>query len=415
MRVLIIGRGGREHSIMSHLLKSKHISEVFAAPGNGGMATLGTCVNIDEMDIEGLITFAKERNIHLTIVGPEAPLKEGIANRFLEEGLLIFAPTKEAALIEGSKQFAKDFMKRHNIPTAEYETFMDPEKAKDYIRKKGVPIVVKADGLAEGKGVIVAQTEEEALEAVDLMLVDRKFESAGDKIVIEQFLEGKEYSLMAFVKGKNVYPMIPARDYKRAYDKDEGPNTGGMGSYAPVPYVTKDHFDFSVKKILEVAAEKLVEENRSFTGILYAGLMLTEEGPKVIEFNARFGDPETQVVLPLLDNDLLQVIIDVLDGRDPKLRWKKKVCTGVVLASKGYPDAYKKGIEIPKIPLKDETFIVEAGTIYEEGVYRSNGGRVLLLGAIANTINESSKVVYSILDRLSIQEDFFYRRDIGDS
>lgn len=413
MKVLVVGRGGREHSIMTHLAKSPHVSEIYAAPGNGGMAKIGTCVELDEMDIDGLVQFAKEKNIDLTVVGPEAPLNAGIANRFLEEGLAIFAPTKEAALLEGSKQFAKDFMKRHNIPTAAYETFTDAEKAKAYIKEKGAPIVIKADGLAEGKGVIVAMTEEEALDAVDHMLVDRKFSKAGDTIVIEEFLEGEEFSLMAFVDGNSVYPMIAARDYKRAYDNDEGLNTGGMGSFAPVPYVTEEHYKFSVEKIIQVVADKLVEENRSFTGILYAGLMLTKDGPKVIEFNTRFGDPETQVVLPLLENDLFQVFVDVLDGKDPNLRWKNAACAGVVVASKGYPERYAKGKSIPEINTTDNTFVIEAGTIYEEGVLKSNGGRVLLVGAVDKTISEASTEVYKLLEQVDFKDNFFYRNDIG--
>lgn len=413
MKVLVVGRGGREHSIMTHLAKSPHVSEIYAAPGNGGMAKIGTCVELDELDIDGLVQFAKEKNIHLTVVGPEAPLNAGIANRFLEEGLAIFAPTKEAALLEGSKQFAKDFMKRHNIPTAAYETFTDAEKAKAYIKEKGAPIVIKADGLAEGKGVIVAMTEEEALDAVDHMLVDRKFSKAGDTIVIEEFLEGEEFSLMAFVDGNSVYPMIAARDYKRAYDNDEGLNTGGMGSFAPVPYVTEEHYKFSVEKIIQVVADKLVEENRSFTGILYAGLMLTKDGPKVIEFNTRFGDPETQVVLPLLENDLFQVFVDVLDGKDPNLRWKNAACAGVVVASKGYPERYAKGKSIPEINTTDNTFVIEAGTIYEEGVLKSNGGRVLLVGAVDKTISEASTEVYKLLEQVDFKDNFFYRNDIG--
>lgn len=413
MKVLVVGRGGREHSIMTHLAKSPHVSEIYAAPGNGGMAKIGTCVELDELDIDGLVQFAKEKNIDLTVVGPEAPLNAGIANRFLEEGLAIFAPTKEAALLEGSKQFAKDFMKRHNIPTAAYETFTDAEKAKAYIKEKGAPIVIKADGLAGGKGVIVAMTEEEALDAVDHMLVDRKFSKAGDTIVIEEFLEGEEFSLMAFVDGNSVYPMIAARDYKRAYDNDEGLNTGGMGSFAPVPYVTEEHYKFSVEKIIQVVADKLVEENRSFTGILYAGLMLTKDGPKVIEFNTRFGDPETQVVLPLLENDLFQVFVDVLDGKDPNLRWKNAACAGVVVASKGYPERYAKGKSIPEINTTDNTFVIEAGTIYEEGVLKSNGGRVLLVGAVDKTISEASTEVYKLLEQVDFKDNFFYRNDIG--
>src|SRR5699024_9582478 len=366
----------------THLSKSKQVSKLFAAPGNGGMSKLGSCLDIQELDIDGLVNFVKEESIDLTVVGPEAPLNEGIANRFAEEGLLAFAPKKEGALLEGSKEFAKDVMDRHGIPTAAYASFTDAEEAKAYIREQGAPIVIKADGLAEGKGVIVAMTEAEAFEAVDLMLVSREFKAAGERIVIEEFLEGEEFSLMAFVNGSSVYPMIAARDHKRAYDKDKGPNTGGMGAFAPVPDLREEDYNFSVEKVLQVVAEKLEEEGRPFTGILYAGLMLTKDGPKVIEFNTRFGDPETQVVLPLLENDLFQVFMDVLEGNDPDLRWKDASCTGIVVASKGYPESYEKGKEIPALLESEDTFLVEAGTVYEKNLHLSNGGRVLLVGAV---------------------------------
>ncbi len=414
MKLLVIGRGGREHSIVTHINKNKGVEHVYAAPGNAGMSGEATCVPIDELQIDELVTFAKEQAIDLTIVGPEGPLNEGIGNRFIDEGLRVFAPTKEAALLEGSKQFAKDFMKKHAIPTADYATFTDAEEAKIYIRKQGAPIVVKADGLAEGKGVVVAMTEQEALDAIDAMMVEKAFAEAGNTIVVEEFLEGREFSLMAFVHGTNVYPMLSARDHKRAYDGDQGPNTGGMGAFAPVPDVSEEVIQYTMDAIVQKTADKLVEEGRPFTGILYAGLMLPTDGmPKVIEFNTRFGDPETQVVLPLLENDLLQVFEDVLEGKDPKLTWKQGSCVGVVLASKGYPNTYEKGNPLPFDEGNDDVFIVHAGTKKVEEQYVSNGGRVLLVGAIAQDQEAAVHKVYDEMDEHVNQAHFFYRSDIG--
>lgn len=413
MNVLVVGRGGREHSIIMQLEKSEKVTKLYAAPGNNGMAQHATCVPIDEMDIDALVEFAKEANISLTVVGPENPLNAGIANRFTAEGLAVFAPTKEAALLEGSKSFAKGIMKKYNIPTADYATFTDPVEAKQYIEQKGAPIVIKADGLAEGKGVVVAETQEDALNAIDDMMIEKRFASAGSTIVIEEFLAGREFSLMAFVHENNVFPMMPARDHKRAYDGDAGPNTGGMGAFAPVPDVDAVTLHFATEEILQKAADGLVKEGRPFTGILYAGLIQTNEGPKVIEFNTRFGDPETQVVLPLLENDLVQVMEDVMNGRDPQLSWKDKACLGVVVASLGYPRAYEKGALLPPLLADNSCFIVQAGTKHmEEGIV-SNGGRVLLVGAVGQDLQEASGLVY---DHLKIYDDypaFFYRKDIG--
>lgn len=414
MNILVVGRGGREHSIISHVKKDPQVSSVYAAPGNAGIELEATCVPIDELDIEGLIHFAKEKAIDLTIVGPEAPLNEGIANRFHEEGLRVFAPTKEAALLEGSKQFAKDFMQKHRIPTAAYATFSEANLAKDYIRSQGAPIVVKADGLAEGKGVVVAMTEQEALDAIDAMMVEKTFADAGSTIVIEEFLEGKEFSLMAFVHGNNVYPMMPARDHKRAYDGDKGLNTGGMGAFAPVPDVPEEVIDYTVQEIVQKTADKLVEEGRSFTGILYAGLMLPPEGmPKVIEFNTRFGDPETQVVLPLMENNLTQVLNDVLDDKDPQITWKTGSCVGVVIASNGYPVAYKKGFPLPFTEGSADTFVVHAGTKKEGNTYVSSGGRVLLVGATGENQAVAVKMVYKEIGEHVNKDHYFYRTDIG--
>ncbi|MBS3681146.1 phosphoribosylamine--glycine ligase [Ornithinibacillus massiliensis] len=411
MNVLVIGRGGREHSIVMKLSESKLIDKLFVAPGNAGMENVATCVPIEETETMKLIHFAKEHSIELTIVGPENPLLDGIANEFLAEGLSVFAPTKEAALIEGSKSFAKEIMKKYQIPTASYETFTDAEKAKAYVIEKGAPIVIKADGLAAGKGVVVAETTKQAIQAIDDMLVSKAFSEAGAKVVVEEFLMGNEFSLMAFVHGEKVCPMIPARDHKRAFDHDEGPNTGGMGAYAPVPDITEEAINYATKEILQKAASGLVAEGRSFTGILYAGLIMTAEGPKVIEFNARFGDPETQVVLPLLKNDLIQVLVDVLSDETPQLEWEEQSCLGVVLASDGYPGSYQKGVLLPN--LYGESFIVYAGVDKTDNGFVSNGGRVLLVGAKSTTLENAGKLVYESLPANKDLEGFFYRTDIG--
>lgn len=413
MNILVVGRGGREQSLVMHLSKSERVDHVFVAPGNGGMEQLATCVPIDELAVDDLAQFAKESKIDLTIVGPESSLNAGIANRFHEEGLAIFAPTKEAALLEGSKDFAKAFMVRHNIPTAAYATFTDADEAIAYIKEKGAPIVIKADGLAEGKGVVVALTETEAIEAVEMMMVDLTFADAGTTIVIEEFLAGKEFSLMAFVDGHNVYPMLPARDHKRAYDGDEGPNTGGMGAFAPVPDVTEAILDFTTEHVLQKTADSLVEEGRSFTGILYAGLMQTNEGTKVIEFNTRFGDPETQIVLPLLENDLVDVFLDVLAGEDPKLAWRDEACVGVVVASKGYPGEYTKGVSLPSLEPTNDAFVIQAGTKQTDQGIISNGGRVLLVGGVGANLNEAAEEAYGYLTVFDETDAFFYRKDIG--
>lgn len=413
MNVLVVGRGGREHSMITKLAESKRITNLYAAPGNGGIKEQATCVAIDEMDIEGLVQFAKDNSIDLTVVGPENPLNEGIANRFQEENLSIFAPTKEAARLEGSKSFAKEFMKKYDIPTASYAVFTDPNRAKEYIEEKGAPIVIKADGLAAGKGVIVALTKEDALQAVEDMLVSKSFAGAGATIVIEEFLDGKEFSLMAFVNENEVYPMITARDHKRAFDHDKGPNTGGMGAYAPLADITKADLAFAMEHILQKTADGMMKEGRPFTGILYAGLIMTGEGPKVIEFNTRFGDPETQVVLPLLKNDLLQVFTDVLAGNNPELEWEDQACAGIVLASKGYPGSYAKGIPLPEFHVSGNSFIAHAGTKLEGDTIVSDGGRVLLVGSKAKSLSQATANVYNIVNTTQITEDYFYRKDIG--
>ncbi|MBH9968588.1 phosphoribosylamine--glycine ligase [[Bacillus] enclensis] len=414
MRILVIGRGGREHAIARKLAESESVSQVFCAPGNPGMAQVAECIPVQETDYAALISFAKEKDIDFTFVGPENPLLEGIVDEFLTEGLKIFGPSKSAAIIEGSKSFSKELMKKYNIPTASYEVFTDIEAASAYIKKAGAPIVIKADGLAAGKGVVVAQTEEEALLALEEMLLDKKFGDASVKVVIEECLVGEEFSLMAFVQGENVYPMVIAQDHKRAFDSDLGPNTGGMGAYSPVPHIPEEMVKEAVSTVLLPTAEAMVKEGRPFTGILYAGLMLTAEGPKVIEFNARFGDPETQVVLPRMKSDFGLVIRDLLDGKEISLEWKEEAVLGVVLASDGYPEGYQKGVSLPELQgLKEDALVFHAGTARnEEGELVTDGGRVLLIAAEAGSVEAAYDSVYEKLHTIRWR-GLFYRKDIG--
>ncbi|MCJ7840993.1 phosphoribosylamine--glycine ligase [Lederbergia sp. NSJ-179] len=416
MNVLVVGGGGREHALCKKVKESKLVSQVYCAPGNGGISEDAILVPIKETDFSNLIQFAKEKKIDLTIVGPEVPLTAGIVDKFEAAGLKIFGPRKNAAILEGSKSFAKDLMKKYKIPTASYETFTSYEEAKAYIREKGAPIVIKADGLAAGKGVVVAMTLEEAEQALKEMLVESKFGESSAHVVIEEFLEGEEYSLMAFVNGEAVYPMVIAQDHKRAFDGDQGPNTGGMGAYTPVPHISADEVEKAVEEILLPTAKAMVQENRSFTGILYAGLIQTHAGAKVIEFNARFGDPETQVVLERLETDLVQLLLDLLDEKTPHIEWSDTAVVGVVLAANGYPGSYQKRIPLPEMIVENPNVsIYHAGTIREEspGSYRSNGGRVLLMSAKAETIAEAKEQVYAEMSKIN-EDEFFYRKDIAD-
>lgn len=413
MKVLIVGRGGREHTLVWKVAQSPKVDTVYAAPGNPGMKDIATLVNIDENDFDRLIEFVKEEQIDLTLVGPEVPLINGIVNRFKEEGLAIFGPTKEAALLEGSKSFAKEIMKKYNIPTAEYETFTSYEDAKQYILAKGAPIVIKADGLAAGKGVTVALTLEEALSSVYDMLEANKFGEASAQVVIEEFLAGEEFSLMAFVDGKKAYPMVISQDHKRAFDNDEGPNTGGMGAYSPVPQISEEVVQSAIETIINPTVKAMETEGRSFTGVLYAGLILTTNGPKVIEYNARFGDPETQVVLPRLESDFIGVIEGLLDQKEIALEWSNNATLGVVLAAKGYPESYEKGAVIEGLGNLDEQITVfHAGTDIVNEQFVTNGGRVLTVVASGETLEAAQKLVYQ--EVVNIQcDNLFYRKDIG--
>ncbi|WP_419954614.1 phosphoribosylamine--glycine ligase [Neobacillus niacini] len=414
MKVLIIGRGGREHALCRKVSESTLVEKVFVAPGNHGMEDVAERVAIDESNHEQLIQFATEQGIGLTIIGPEVPLLEGLADKFEAEGLAVFGPRKLAAEIEGSKSFAKEIMRKYEIPTADYAVFTNYEEAKKYIEEKGAPIVIKADGLAAGKGVTVALTLEEALQSTEEMLVGQKFGDASSRVVIEEFLSGEEFSLMAFVNGEVVIPLEIAQDHKRAFDGDNGPNTGGMGAYSPVPHIAHGTVETAIETILIPAAKAMVQEGRSFCGILYAGLIASEKGPKVIEFNARFGDPETQVILPRLKSDLVQTILAILDGGTPELVWDEQSMIGVVVAAKGYPEQYDKGAVLEGLAdFSNEVYTFHAGTNKNAlGEFETAGGRVLLVGAKADNLKEAQDIVYQELDKLKC-DGVFYRKDIG--
>ncbi|MBC1783304.1 phosphoribosylamine--glycine ligase [Listeria welshimeri] len=416
MNLLVVGSGGREHAISKKLLESNNVEKVYCAPGNAGMRLDDIeLVAISETDKAALIAFAKEKSIGFVIVGPEVPLLEGVVDALEEAGIKAFGPKANAALIEGSKDFAKQFMEKYAIPTAASRTFTDYEEAKAYLDERGVPIVIKADGLAAGKGVTVALEMEEAVLALKDMMLEEKFGDASLKVVIEEFLAGEEFSLMAFVNGEEVYPMAIAQDHKRAYEGDKGPNTGGMGAYSPVPHISETVVEEAVKNILRPAAKGMVNEGRYFRGILYAGLILTESGPKVIEFNARFGDPETQVVLPRLESDFAALIEALLNNEKTDVRFKKEGITlGVVLASAGYPEHYEKGNKLTGLAdISNDVVIYHAGTKQNEsGDFLSNGGRVLLLAKEAETMSRARTLLYPEMEKLD-NPNFFYRMDIG--
>ncbi|MBC1578708.1 phosphoribosylamine--glycine ligase [Listeria seeligeri] len=416
MNLLVVGSGGREHAISKKLLESNNVEKVFCAPGNDGMSLDNIeLVAIAETDKAGLISFAKEQAISFVIVGPEVPLLEGVVDAFEAAGIKAFGPTADAALIEGSKDFAKQFMEKYAIPTASSKTFTDYSEAKAYLDQKGVPIVIKADGLAAGKGVTVALEMEEAVLALKDMMLEEKFGDASLKVVIEDFLAGEEFSLMAFVNGIEVYPMAIAQDHKRAYEGDKGPNTGGMGAYSPVPHISQKVVEQAVEEILRPAAKGMVEEGRYFRGVLYAGLILTDEGPKVIEFNARFGDPETQVVLPRLESDFAGLILALLNDEKPDVRFKAEGITlGVVLASAGYPNHYDKGNKLTGLnEISADIGVYHAGTKQnEDDDFVSDGGRVLLLVKEANDMTEARTLLYPEMQKLD-NPHFFYRMDIG--
>ncbi|SDI58062.1 phosphoribosylamine--glycine ligase [Planococcus glaciei] len=412
MKVMVIGRGGREHAIARQFSRSASVEQVYAAPGNDGMAMDAAVTAIDEMDFSALADFAKQQNIDFTFVGPEQPLAAGIVDFFEERGLRIFGPSKAAAQIEGSKAFAKELMEKYDIPTAAYETFTETEPAIDFIRKHGAPIVIKADGLAAGKGVVVAASEGEAIAAVKDMLDGQKFGDSGSRVVIEEFLDGEEFSFMSFVQNGRIYPMVISQDHKRAYDGDRGPNTGGMGAYSPVPQISDSVVKKTYAKIVVPAVEAMEAEGTPFNGILYAGIILTEQGPKVIEFNARFGDPETQVVLPRMQSDFGAFMDSLLKGKPFELEWNEQAVLGVVLAAEGYPESAEKGQLLPDLQRLDGVEITHAGTKRIDSGFAGNGGRVLLVAAAGASIAQAQDKVYEQLNKLR-WDGFFYRSDIG--
>lgn len=406
MNILVIGKGGREHAIAKACSRSPLCTNLYAAPGNPGMAQIAQCIDISDSDLDGLAAFAADNNIDLTIVGPEVPLAAGIVNLFEERGLKVFGPTREAARVESSKEFAKELMKKHDIPTAAYEAFDNPEDARAYVLEKGAPIVIKEDGLAAGKGVTVAMNVEDALDALDAA-----FEKEGGKVVIEQYLDGFEFSLIALVHNDTVIPLECAQDHKRAYDNDEGPNTGGMGSYSPVRAITREMVDTTMDTIMVPMAKALMEEGCPFTGFLYGGLMLTKDGIKTIEFNARFGDPEAEVILPRLESDFVQAILDVMEDKKPELKWSDKTSHGVVLASNGYPAGSTKGAVINGLENTD-AHIYHMGTKNTSDGLVTDGGRVLMVVSMEDTLEQAMKKTYDELENIHC-DALFWRSDIG--
>jgi phosphoribosylamine--glycine ligase len=416
MKVLVVGGGGREHALVWKIAQSPKVSQIFCAPGNAGIAKLAQCVPIGAEDIVALADFAQREGIDLTVVGPEAPLCAGIADEFQRRGLRIFGPTKSAAEIEGSKVFCRQLLAKWRIPSPKFAAFDDPNEAKSYIRRQGAPIVVKADGLAAGKGSIVCATLDEALRAVDRIMVEREFGDAGKRIVVEEFLTGREASVMVFTDGRTVKPMLPSRDHKRLLDNDQGPNTGGMGAYCPVPDIDASLYDEIVETIMKPTIAALAAEGRPYKGVLYGGLMLTKEGPKVLEFNCRFGDPETQAVLPLLDADLVDICEAVIDERlhEVDVRWKDGACICVVMASAGYPSAYEKGKVITGIEEaegEEGVIVFHAGTAMKDGQLVTSGGRVLGVTAIGRDFDEAVERVYKAVSKIHF-DGAHYRRDI---
>lgn len=415
MKVLVVGGGGREHAIVWKLSQSPKIKKLYCAPGNPGIAELAECVSIAVSEIEKLADFAKNEQIDLTFVGPEEPLSLGIVNYFKEQGLAVYGPSKEAALIEGSKAFAKELMIKYQIPTAKYAAFTNYEEALDYVRSEGAPIVIKADGLAAGKGVVVAKNLEEAEDALKSMMKDVMFGAAGVRVVIEEFLEGEEMTLLSFVNGSTVKPMVPSQDHKPVYDGDKGPNTGGMGTYAPLPHIGSSMTERIIETIVQPTAEAMVAEGVPYEGILYTGLMLTKEGPKVIEYNARFGDPETQVVLPLLETDLVDIVTASLTGEleNIEVKWKDKAAVCVIMSSAGYPGPYEKGEVIYGLDqVVNPSIIFHAGTAAKDGEIITSGGRVLGVTAVGETLKEARELAYQSVEKVSFN-GAHYRTDIG--
>lgn len=405
-RVLVVGNGGREHAISDKLYREGH--EIYMLGENPGVAQFGTCITCE---VEKLPSFCNEKEIDLVFIGPEAFLVDGLVDLLEKENIRVFGPNKAAAILEGSKAFAKDFMKKYDIPTAFYETFTDYEKALAYVEKQEFPLVIKADGIAAGKGVIIAQNLEEGREALKEIMVDQKFAEAGASVVIEEFLEGEEFSLLSFVSGDKVMPMKVVQDHKRAFDEDLGLNTGGMGVYMPIKHISDADIEEAIEKIVRPTAVAMIKEGRPFKGILFAGLMKTKDGVKTIEYNVRFGDPETEIILMDMETSLYDLAEAVLEGREIELKWKEKSYIGVVLASKGYPESYEKGFEIKGLDDLDSK-VFHMGTKEIDGKILTNGGRVLIVCAEGESLEEAREVAYEDIKKINC-DNLFYRKDIG--
>ena len=417
MNILVIGSGGREHTLVWKIAQSPKTDRLYALPGNPGMADKAMCVEgIEITDNQAIVDFAQQHHIDLVVVGPEVPLTNGLVDAVEAAGIRAFGPSQAAAQIEGSKSFSKELMKKYHIPTAKYEVFTEAEKAKAYIRQEGAPIVIKADGLAAGKGVVVAMTETEALAAITDIMEDKEFGTAGSRVVIEEFMAGEEASLLCFTDGQTICPMISSQDHKRAYDGDKGPNTGGMGTYAPAPVMTETLLQETFDKILVPVIKAMSQEGKPYKGCLYAGLMITAEGPKVVEFNARFGDPETQVVLPLLESDLVEIMTACCDGTlaEQQIDWSKGAAVCVVMAAGGYPRAYRKGDKIKGLAEAQAagSLVFHAGTAQKGADIVTNGGRVLGVVAKADNVRAAVDKAYQGAAMISFK-DAFYRKDIA--
>ncbi|MDD4909750.1 MAG: phosphoribosylamine--glycine ligase [Candidatus Omnitrophica bacterium] len=418
MKILVIGSGGREHALVWKIAQSKLVSKIFCAPGNGGISQQAECVDIKADDIAKLLDFARREKIDLTVVGPEAPLAAGIVDEFTNYKLRIFGPQKMAARLEASKVFAKELMAKYKVPTADFDIFEDADAARKYIDKIGAPCVIKADGLAQGKGVVVAKTADEAKKAVSAMMQEKIFGAAGKRIIIEECLQGQEASILVFTDSKEVIALASAQDHKRVFDNDEGPNTGGMGAYSPAPVVTAPLFKEILEKVVYRTIDGLVKEGITYKGVLYAGIMLTKEGPKTLEFNARFGDPETQAILPRLQSDLVEVMLAVSEQKLSRLKildWDSRACVCVVLASGGYPGNYEKGREISGLDeaakVKDAV-VFHAGTRKDKDRFYTNGGRVMGVTGLGEDIKTAIEHTYSAVEKISF-EGMHYRKDIG--
>ena len=415
MKILVVGGGGREHAICWKLLQSEKVEEVICAPGNGGISQIAKCFEINAMDIEGMVALAKSENVDMVFVAPDDPLSAGMVDAMENVGIRAFGPNKKAAQIEASKSFSKNLMKKYNIPTAAYDVFTDASAAKEYINKIGAPIVVKADGLALGKGVYVCMDTSSAIDAVDEIMTQKKFGDAGAKIVIEEYMEGAEVSLLCFCDSKTIKPMVSSQDHKRAYNNDEGPNTGGMGAFSPSPKYTDEVREYVEKNIMVSTMEAMNKEGCPFKGILYIGLMLTQDGPKVLEYNARFGDPETQVVLPLLEGDLYEIVDAIIDEKldEVEFSFEDKHAAVIVMASGGYPVKYEKGYKISGLENgSDDTLVFHAGTAKDGDDIVTSGGRVLGVTAMGNTLNSALNLAYKRIETISF-EKAHYRTDIG--